>query len=210
MSVEHPPEDFVQRVLAGETSAEDVKWFERGMAMYWSNGGALSYERCLRLPATPSAMKRNTRNFWLCQAARLTTTCGVWKGPVALASALDRFITRGNWRQWQCLADPPAGAGDMDRALFFVAYNNGGEGLSIDYAILTEVRAFEYDAITGVARVDIFARIMNDRNGRVVTTRLFSSAATVPSDNAATVSAALDLALQDVLGQLVNWTLAAI
>ena len=132
MSVEHPPEDFVQRVLAGETSAEDVKWFERGMAMYWSNGGALSYERCLRLPATPSAMKRNTRNFWLCQAARLTTTCGVWKGPVALASALDRFITRGNWRQWQCLADPPAGAGDMDRALFFVAYNNGGEGLSIE------------------------------------------------------------------------------
>ncbi|MCW5717241.1 MAG: membrane integrity-associated transporter subunit PqiC [Bauldia sp.] len=85
-----------------------------------------------------------------------------------------------------------------------------GEGLSIDYAILTEVRAFEYDAITGVARVDIFARIMNDRNGRVVTTRLFSSAATVPSDNAGTVSAALNLALQDVLGQLVNWTLAAI
>jgi cholesterol transport system auxiliary component len=85
-----------------------------------------------------------------------------------------------------------------------------GEGLSIDYAILTEVRAFEYDAITGVARVDIFARIMNDRNGRVVTTRLFSSAATVPNDNAGTVSAALNLALQDVLGQLVNWTLAAI
>lgn len=85
-----------------------------------------------------------------------------------------------------------------------------GEGLSIDYAILTEVRAFEYDAITGVARVDIFARIMNDRNGRVVTTRLFSSAATVPNDNAGTVSAALNLSLQDVLGQLVNWTLAAI
>ncbi|MGV8840981.1 MAG: ABC-type transport auxiliary lipoprotein family protein [Bauldia sp.] len=85
-----------------------------------------------------------------------------------------------------------------------------GEGLSIDYALLTEIRAFEYDAITGIARVDIFARIMNDRNGRVVTTRLFSAAATVPADNAETVSAALNLALQDILGQLVNWTLAAI
>ncbi|MCC6736139.1 MAG: membrane integrity-associated transporter subunit PqiC [Bauldia sp.] len=85
-----------------------------------------------------------------------------------------------------------------------------GEGLSIDYALLTEIRAFEYDAITGIARVDIFARIMNDRNGRVVTTRLFSSAASVPADNAETVSAALNLALQDILGQLVNWTLAAI
>ena len=35
-------------------------------------------------------------------------------------------------------------------------------------------------------------------------------AASVAADNAQTVSAALNLALQDVLGQLVNWTLAAI
>ncbi|MGD9740618.1 MAG: ABC-type transport auxiliary lipoprotein family protein [Bauldia sp.] len=81
-----------------------------------------------------------------------------------------------------------------------------GEGLSVDYALLTEVRAFEYDALTGTARVDLFVRIMDDRNGRIVATRRFQSQRLVAADSPGGVVTALDLTLQDVLSEVVVWT----
>ncbi|OJF93416.1 ABC-type transport auxiliary lipoprotein family protein [Pararhizobium antarcticum] len=86
-----------------------------------------------------------------------------------------------------------------------------GEGLAIDYQIISEIRSFEI-ATEGAdtAVVEIFAKILNDRNGSVRSQQSFR--ATVPvrgSGNAAFV-AALDAAFADVSAEIVSWTLKSI
>ena len=87
------------------------------------------------------------------------------------------------------------------------AVGRPGEGLSIDYQLLTDIRTFGYDATTGIAVVEISARMMNDRNGRVVAFRVFRGEAPVAADSAPAVVAGLNSALDDVLRQLVGWSL---
>jgi len=64
-----------------------------------------------------------------------------------------------------------------------------GDGLAIDYKIITAIRSFEIKADAGEqAVVEISAKVLNDRNGVVVASRIFSSTAPVRgSGNAAYV-----------------------
>lgn len=83
-----------------------------------------------------------------------------------------------------------------------------GQGLAIDYQLITDVRAFEISA-EGADRgvVEISAKLLNDRNGTVRAQRVFR--AEVPSsgtDNAAYV-ASLDRAFARVTADIVGWTL---
>lgn len=83
-----------------------------------------------------------------------------------------------------------------------------GQGLAIDYQLLTDIRSFEVDTQGGNrAVIEISAKLLNDRNGTIVRQQVFS--ATMPArggDNAAFV-AALDQAFGTVTTQIVNWTL---
>jgi cholesterol transport system auxiliary component len=85
------------------------------------------------------------------------------------------------------------------------AVGRPGEGLSIDYQVLTEIRAFAYDADAGSARVEIFVKILNDRNGRVAGSQFFAAAVPVSQDRPEAVVAALDEALHGVLSEMVGW-----
>lgn len=87
-----------------------------------------------------------------------------------------------------------------------------GQGLSIDYQLLTDIRVFQYevDAEGATAVVEIFAQVMDDRNGRIIATRSFSASRPVAEDTAAAVTAALEAALAEVLVDLASWTLARI
>jgi cholesterol transport system auxiliary component len=86
-----------------------------------------------------------------------------------------------------------------------------GQGLAIDFQLITDVRAFEIAAEGGDRGVvEISAKLLNDRNGTVKAQRVFR--AEVPSsgsDNAAYV-AALDRAFARVTGDIVAWTLQSI
>jgi len=88
------------------------------------------------------------------------------------------------------------------------AVGRPGEGLSIDYQLLVDIRTFEYNTSTnqGFARIEISAKILNDRNGRVVATRVLSAEAPVGNDDVEDVVAALNAALDQVLIDLVRWT----
>ena len=92
------------------------------------------------------------------------------------------------------------------------AVGRPGEGLAIDYQLLIDIRAFEYvsDGDGGFARVEVSAKILNDRNGRVVSTRILTGEAPVERDSAASVVAGVDAALNDVLIELVSWTVKRI
>jgi cholesterol transport system auxiliary component len=86
------------------------------------------------------------------------------------------------------------------------AVGRPGEGLSVDYQVLTDIRAFAYDASTDSADVEIFAKILNDRTGKVVGSQLFTATVPLSQDSAEAVVAGLDQALQSVLGEMVGWS----
>ncbi len=86
-----------------------------------------------------------------------------------------------------------------------------GEGLAIDYQVISEIRSFEIATEgTDTAIVEIFAKILNDRNGTVRAQKSFRAVVPVRgSDNAGFV-AALDSAFATVSAEIVSWTLKAI
>jgi len=87
------------------------------------------------------------------------------------------------------------------------AIGRPGEGLSIDYQLLTNIRTFAFDVTPAgpFARIEIFAQIMNDRNGRVVDSRLFTASVPVAEDNAPAAIMGLNAALDQVLVEMVAW-----
>ncbi len=90
------------------------------------------------------------------------------------------------------------------------AVGKPGDGLVIDYQILSNLRAFEFDAITQTANIDISVKLVNDRTGQVVGTRGFSASAFAPSDTIEDAVFALDDAMDEVISDIVRWTLARI
>lgn len=81
-----------------------------------------------------------------------------------------------------------------------------GEGLAIDYQIVTEVRAFEV-RLDGAARahVELLVKILNDRNGTVRATRSFVTEAPVSSRENKGYVAALDDAFNEATRDIVAW-----
>ena len=91
------------------------------------------------------------------------------------------------------------------------AVGRPGEGLLIDYQIVTDIRAFQIEAAgADEAVVTISAKILNERNGRVVAARLFSARVPVSVSSADAAVAGLDAAFDGVLAELVSWTLSRI
>lgn len=86
-----------------------------------------------------------------------------------------------------------------------------GEGLAIDFQVITDIRAFEI-VTDGPDRavVEIFAKILNDRNGSVKAQKAFRAEVPVSGTGGANFIAGLDSAFADVSAELVGWVLQAI
>ncbi|NZD62397.1 membrane integrity-associated transporter subunit PqiC [Rhizobium sp. WYCCWR 11290] len=85
-----------------------------------------------------------------------------------------------------------------------------GQGLAIDYQIVTDIRAFEIDASnSNQAVVEISAKILNDRNGSVRAQKVFRAMAPAGGDNDGFVKG-LDRAFSNVASEIVSWTLRSI
>ncbi|MGO6981074.1 MULTISPECIES: ABC-type transport auxiliary lipoprotein family protein [Rhizobium] len=85
-----------------------------------------------------------------------------------------------------------------------------GQGLAIDYQIVTDIRSFEIDASNGnQAVVEISAKILNDRNGSVRAQKVFRAMAPSGGDNDGFVKG-LDRAFSTVASEIVSWTLRSI
>ena len=77
-----------------------------------------------------------------------------------------------------------------------------------DYAIATEIRAFQIDVGNGrsAATVTIFAKIVDERRGKVIATREFSASVPTGKDDPAAGVAALQEGFNQVASELVRWT----
>jgi cholesterol transport system auxiliary component len=69
----------------------------------------------------------------------------------------------------------------------------------------TEIRAFGIEEATGEAVVEISAKIVNDRSGRILAGEIFVSRHAVGAINGPAASAALDLATQSIMRDIVRW-----
>lgn len=122
--------DLAAEVAAGALNSEAHKWLRDGFAAWVGLGGAVPLERCLHLPSTPRRARLAKRNYWLIEAARALGGANSWSISVALAAELDDFLSRGAWRTWKDLAEPPEGASQLRTALFHVAKANDGRSLT--------------------------------------------------------------------------------
>ncbi len=80
-----------------------------------------------------------------------------------------------------------------------------GEGLAIDFQVLTDIQAFEVNQSgSSVAMVEISAKLLNDRNGVVGSSKLFSASVPAAAGGAEFVNA-LDSAFDKVAAEIVAW-----
>lgn len=94
----------------------------------------------------------------------------------------------------------------FQRSGAFGGVGKPGEGLAIDYQVITEVRQFEVDVGGGGrARIELFVRILNDRNGVVRASRVFNAEAALGGTGNQAYVAALDSAFNDAAAEIVRW-----
>ena len=86
-----------------------------------------------------------------------------------------------------------------------------GDGLAFDFKVITAIRAFEIQADAGErAVVEISAKVLNDRNGVVVASEVFRASTPVTGTGNAAYVQSLDRAFEEVVRDLVSWTLSRI
>ena len=83
-----------------------------------------------------------------------------------------------------------------------------GQGLLIDYQVILDIRSFELRNDDAVAAFTV--KLMDDRSGRVVATRIVRAAAPIASDDTAAAVAALDATMDAAFIETVGWVLARI
>ncbi|RBP05658.1 ABC-type uncharacterized transport system auxiliary subunit [Roseiarcus fermentans] len=78
-----------------------------------------------------------------------------------------------------------------------------GGAAAADYALDIDLRAFELDATTSEAHVEVVAKIVALTSGRIVDVAIFSARAPVPSTAPASVVASLDETADEVMTRIV-------
>jgi cholesterol transport system auxiliary component len=85
-----------------------------------------------------------------------------------------------------------------------------GEGLAIDYQVIVDIRAFEVRVGQGdSAYVELFVRVLNDRNGVVKASRAFKASAPLSGAGNDAFVAALDAAFGAAAIDIVSWSASA-
>lgn len=95
----------------------------------------------------------------------------------------------------------------FQRSGSFAGVGKPGEGLAIDYQVIAEIRSFDVRVAGGDrAVVELYVRLLNDRNGEVRAARNFTASAPVSGSGNQAYVAALDRAFSDAATQIVRWT----
>lgn len=86
-----------------------------------------------------------------------------------------------------------------------------GQGLAIDYQVVTDIRTFEVDTTgSGKANIEISVKLLNDRNGTVKAQQVFRVSTPVSGTTSDAFVKALDKAFAATSRQIVEWTLKSL
>ena len=111
---------------------------------------------------------------------------------------------------------PPAGDGadasraDLPERACPAVGRSGGDGVAADYSLDLDIRTFELDVKALQADVEIAAKILEARSGRVVAARVFKAQAPAAGTSGPKAAAALDAALSKMMGEIVAFASAKI
>jgi cholesterol transport system auxiliary component len=81
-----------------------------------------------------------------------------------------------------------------------------GTGFAANYSLDLDIRAFELDAKAGQANIDIAAKIVDDRGGRIVAARIFKTQVPSTGTSGVQASIALNAGLSEAMAQIVAFT----
>lgn len=92
------------------------------------------------------------------------------------------------------------------------AVSKPGEGLVIDFQIVSDIREFQANIGAGrqEARVEFSVKLVSDRTGKVLRTRVFEAATPLDSTLATAVVDGLNDAFDAVARDVVSWVLAGV
>jgi cholesterol transport system auxiliary component len=86
-----------------------------------------------------------------------------------------------------------------------------GQGLAIDYQVVTDIRAFEINTSgPRTANVEISVKILNDRNGSVRAQNVFRASVPVSGEGNTQLIAGINRAFAKVGADIVDWTLRSL
>lgn len=87
-----------------------------------------------------------------------------------------------------------------------------GDGLAINYQVLTDLRMFVIQAYTSpqTAVVEMAVRLLSDKTGEVRATRVFRTAIPVTGTSNAAYVKALDKAFDQTVNEIVSWTISTL
>lgn len=87
-----------------------------------------------------------------------------------------------------------------------------GQGLAIDYQIVTDIRSFEIDTNAGqkVATVEISVKVLNDRTGTIKAQSVFRKVVPITGGGNPDFIRGLDTAFAGVTAEIVDWTLRSL
>jgi cholesterol transport system auxiliary component len=79
-----------------------------------------------------------------------------------------------------------------------------GDGVTADYQLNSQIRAFQLDASRGEAVVELSEKLLN-ASGKIIRARVFTARVPVGSSNAPEVAQALDHAMSNVFADIARW-----
>jgi cholesterol transport system auxiliary component len=82
--------------------------------------------------------------------------------------------------------------------------------IQADVALTSEIRRFDIDVAAGEAVIEISAKLVAEKSGRIVAARIFQARAAGSANDGAAAASALDQTLAQVLRQIVTWGAQAI
>lgn len=93
----------------------------------------------------------------------------------------------------------------FENARLLRAVGRPGDRLVADYGLVSEIRRFEIDAGAREAVVEVSAKLVSERSGRIGAAKVFEGRMPASAMDGASAAAALDQALAIVLRDLVVW-----
>jgi hypothetical protein len=122
--------DLALLVAEGKFTPEVCAWLAAGFAARRRARGRVSLDRCLHMPCTEAKFLQEERDGALRQVALLLQVPGNLQATArAVSTEFLAFLSRGPWRSWHNLEEPPPGTSDLRRALFAAAKASRGRHL---------------------------------------------------------------------------------
>lgn len=177
-----------------------------GCALFPGGGPAPLDTYELSAPSSPERAAHSKRQILIAEPGALKALDGE-NIVIKPAPGVIQYLKGAQWADRLPRIVQARLAETFQRSGSFAGVGKPGEGLAIDYQVIAEIRAFEIRIDSNPrAQVEIFVRLLNDRNGVVRASRSFQASAPLSGSGNDAYVRALDNAFGQAAVDIVAWT----